>query len=258
MALLSLFLKKMRSFIKLYPDKVIIYLLVSFFHVFFISYSLLHKPVIKLKPTKKLSIKTYQLDEPAKNLATQYIKANSLTETPKKIIPAAKNKSQPLAKKNQKSAKKQSPSHSYPSKKPSQTQKLLQEMQESIAKIEANKDNRELAKQISIPKPIGELKSSHYFISSDDEKQKSFEYHEVLTKALKDKLSLPAYGKVKIRLTLEAGGDVIRLETIYSDSEINRLYLEKNLPKIAFPKFSGDLSAASQYCFSLIFCSDDF
>ncbi len=259
---LTLFRKIYQRFLqykKRYPLKLYIFSFIAIAHIFLLTFGLIYKPSITIKPVKKLAIKTYVLDAPKQIIAknTQSVpkptKAKiTHTKPAKKIV----KKTKPVKSKS-KPAKKYVSTKSRVKKTTSQTQKLLKDMQESIAKIETNRDNCQLTKKVSVPKPIGELKTTSYKISSDDEKQTAFEYQDILTKVLKDHLSLPAYGKVKVKLTVESDGNISRLETVYSDSEVNRLYLEKNLIAVDLPKFVGDLAGAKSYCFSLIFCSDE-
>ncbi len=243
--------KSFKIYSKKYPIKTLVFSLIGFFHVFFILFGAFAKPNIKISKQKKLAIKTYQLEKETKVVSStisQSKKVSKKAAPRKKIIPVRKKtKKAPRAKVSSQPRK----------KKISQTKKLLQEVQESIAKIETNKDNYLPNKSMSIPKPIGELKTSSFSVSSEETTEKSLEYHQLLTKVLKDHLMLPAYGKVKLKLTVSNSGLIKKLETLYSDSEVNRLYLEKHLPSLDLPEFSNDLSGLSEYCFSLVFCSDE-
>ena len=139
---------------------------------------------------------------------------------------------------------------------PSKTKKLLADLQESIAKIEINRDNSLPAKTIVVPKPISQLKSDTYEIQSDPVEDEGVVYRDILIQYLKDSLHLPGYGIVKVKLTLEHVGHVQDIAVVSSDSEVNRLYLEKALQELAFPPFTGELANKNLYTFCLTFCSD--
>lgn len=221
---------------------------------------MVHKPKLPQKNHKKLAINTYILEKPQRTILKQTSSPSKQTKSPsnKKVVHTKKIVKKPTpAKKTQKPAKKHVSTKQHSKQTSSQTQKLLKDMQESIAKIETNRDNCQLTKKVSVPKPIEELKTASYHIASEEVKEIALDYQDLLTKVLKDELTLPAFGKVKVKITVEADGEISRIETTFSDSEVNRLYLEKNLPNITLPRFIGELAHSKQHCFSLVFCSDE-
>lgn len=204
----------------------------------------LPQEVIKIKPQEKLvqsttqAVKAVATKSPSRETANQPSvkkpKANSVA----KVEPARTK--QPL------------------SKPPEvrKTKKLLTELQESIAKIETNRDNVSPTSMISVPTPIKELKADSYEIQSGALTEESAGYKDVLIQHLKDALNLPGYGTVKIELTLSHEGIMQKLDVVYSDSEVNRLYLENALSQLSFPHFNGELVNKKSYKFCLTFCSD--
>jgi hypothetical protein len=135
---------------------------------------------------------------------------------------------------------------------------VLYELQENLAKIQNTKEIKNSHSEIIIPESIPELKADSYQIISErkDELTEDFFYQDLLLSHLKDHLVLPAYGSVKIELTLSSNGKLESMNIIASDSEINRFYLEKNLNELSFPIFSKELSGKKNHTFYLTFCSD--
>lgn len=239
-------------------------LIVLALHLFLVVYSQIH-PAPKLSPhRKKLLVKTMVLPpDPSKPMLTMQEKSlknvaaavKPLAHAPKKT--AASAKTQKAIVKSPKtvataSAKKLAKATPLPSK----TKQLLNDLQESIAKIETNRDNISPTNAISVPTPIKELKADTYEIRSESVAEEGIVYRDVLIHHLKDILHLPGYGTVKVELTLSHQGLVENLAVVYSDSEVNRLYLERALQELAFPPFVGELCNKKNYTFYLTFCSD--
>jgi outer membrane biosynthesis protein TonB len=254
-----------RAFVKTKPYLTMTLLLVLACHLCGIIYSQTHSSPI-LNPNRKKLIVTTKILPPdqtkpnliakdTKSAFTQGHAGHSHTTPPpvvktiKKTPPTKKKTPPPAPTPSKKLADKIDPNTS-------KTKKLLSELQESIAKIELNRDNSLPAKTIVVPKPIAELKADAYEIQSDAVEEEGVFYRDILIHYLKDALHLPGYGTVKIKLTLEHQGYVDDLTIVSSDSEVNRLYLEKTLQELVFPPFTGDLSSKRSYTFSLTFCSD--
>jgi len=226
-------------------------------HLFFVIHAYV-KPMPTISPQRqKLVVHTKVLpaETPKQKLATQEKIALTTPQVVKKVATAAK----PSTKTSKPLAKTPKAKTSQPVTKPleaSKTKKLLGELQESIAKIETNRDNISVASTISVPTPIKELKADSYEIKADVVAEESVIYRDMLIHHLKDSLHLPGYGTVKIALTLSHEGVVQNMDIIFSDSEINRLYLENALTDLMFPPFSGELANKKNYKFCLTFCSD--
>ena len=256
------FLSYLKGFVKNKPYLTAILFFVCALHLFGIIYSQIH-PSPPLNPNrKKLIVKTMILppDQSKPTLVTKDTKekllqvaASATTATitkTKKTLPVAKKK---ITTTTTAANKKLDTKTTLPDSK---TKKLLSDLQESIAKIEVNRDNSLPAKTIVVPRPISELKADAYEIKSDPMEEEGVFYRDILINYLKDSLHLPGYGTVKIKLTLEHQGNVQNLTIVTSDSEVNRLYLEKTLQELDFPPFIGELSSKKCYTFSLTFCSD--
>lgn len=228
-------------------------------HLFVMIYSQIYSPPPLNPNRQKLIVKTMLLPpDPSKSTLVTKLQSRAVPSA----SPAQKKQSTPLPVKQ--SAAKPTKQASSPSTKkqattpplPSKTKQLLSELQESIAKIETNRDNILPTHEISIPTPISALKADAYEIAAETIEEEGVLYRDMLIHHLKDSLHLPGYGTVKVELTLTHQGSVQHMSIIYSDSEVNRLYLEHSLEELMFPPFIGELANKKTYTFCLTFCSD--
>lgn len=254
---LTYFKAFLKTFIKQKPFLASFILLVFLLHISLFTYSLFLKTTKKFPEPKKLAVKTFVIPEikvAEKSIATTTI------QTPSKVIPKPIPKP---AKKPQASAKKVATTKKTTETKklPDKRKKLIQELHESIAKMETKQTTEQNTTAVIVPKPISELKANHYEIKSETKASEEEEmnislYTNLLVTHLKDTLALPGYGTVKIKLALKNSGEIDSMSVTSSDSEVNRLYLEKHLLDLTFPKFTEELSGKDVYTFSLTFCSN--
>ena len=124
----------------------------------------------------------------------------------------------------------------------------------------SSKLKKALAKASLKPPPTSSLelpgKISTLHVDHADKKEEN-EYLVVLAHALKEALELPEQGAVKIELTLNCLGQVLKLRILSALSESNRLYLERNIPKLSLPPFSEDLKNHRAHTFILTFCNSN-
>lgn len=104
---------------------------------------------------------------------------------------------------------------------------LLHELEESIAKIENKSDKPLLSQKGLAAAPIVLQIDSETSGEKDD-------YISQLTLYLQQALTLPAYGEVKVQLTLQQDGSVVKVVVLKAQNEKNRVYLEKNLKTLKF------------------------
>ena len=127
-------------------------------------------------------------------------------------------------------------------------QELLQELEESIAKIDEKRDKLYRRKKLEAPAAIEVLRID----ALDIERNVSdLSYAETLVTHLKQTLNLPDYGEVKIQLTLGRDGSVEKLVIVKSESDKNKRYLEDHLPRLKFPNLNKDT-----HTFVLTFCNE--
>lgn len=126
---------------------------------------------------------------------------------------------------------------------------LLAKAQENIAKIQSTRLNpMKNTANLEIPKP----KSFEKELAGDsDLNDREIGYRDELAGRLKLMLRLPEFGEVKIKLTLEKTGRVVKVMVIAAESDLNRKYVEKELPTVTLPPFGNNFSGMSEYTFSI-------
>ena len=214
-------------------------LIVLLFHLLFIfSFYSTPQPKVILR-NKKLLVKTHHLPQ------DYTLKTSGFAQVKKKARPQDNlPKSKPTKKTTQ---------TSKPQKK--ETKQILKDLQESLAKIETSKEITRKPSSMHVPQPIKELKADHYQINYE-ENQPSHAYSDLLISFLKGTLQLPAFGSVKLALSLYKNGKIKNVNILYSDSEVNRLYLERELEILTYPLFTEDLSSHNMLTFTLTFFSN--
>lgn len=80
---------------------------------------------------------------------------------------------------------------------------------------------------------------------------KEMSYRDELAGRLKLLLRLPEYGEIKINLTLNRSGKVMKLAIASAESAANRKYIEKTLPTLSFPAFGANFESSSEYTFAI-------
>lgn len=126
---------------------------------------------------------------------------------------------------------------------------LLAKAQENIAKIQSTRLNpMKNTANLEIPKPKSfEIESP----GESDLNDREIGYRDELAGRLKLMLRLPEFGEVKIKLTLEKTGRVVKVMVIAAESDLNRKYVEKELPTVSLPPFGNNFSGMSEYTFSI-------
>lgn len=81
-------------------------------------------------------------------------------------------------------------------------------------------------------------------------------YEEILAARLKMLLTLPDYGDVKVKLTLERNGGVVSATVLRSESADNRAYVENILPTLRLPPFGKNFGVEPQHTFQIVLSND--
>lgn len=126
---------------------------------------------------------------------------------------------------------------------------ILKELKDSLKKIE-QATSPEQQNLLTFPKNIQSLQVDQI------EESETSDYFLLLAQSLKEELELPEYGDVKLELTVHNNGRVLKIRVLQTASEINRRYLELNLPKVIFPPFSADFKNEREHTFTLTFCNE--
>lgn len=165
---------------------------------------------------------------------------------PKKTEPA-------IADKQISQDKKPLSSQEIPQKRAKISDSLLQELEESIAKIEQKADKKGGIEKLKPGSPLAlQIDTS----SPDQTHAEEGSYIEMLVEHLHQALQLPDYGEVKIQLSLRQDGSVAKIAVLRAKSQKNKRYLEENLPHLRFPRFEGSLAKTQESSFILTFVNE--
>jgi colicin import membrane protein len=215
------------------------------------------EPVIAEKPAPPLDppLDTHQIPEP--QISAPQKKAVK-KEPPKPAVkkkkpvalPKKQTKKPPTAtqKNSQKTAQKK-----LEEKKAS----MLREALSSLNRVEKHAPSTKTAAvTVSAPK-IGSLSAENMTPSASSAKEaKAPSYHDELVQRLKLALQLPEYGEVKLELTLNRSGKVVKLKCVQAKSRKNANYLEKMIPSVTFPPFGHNFTNEKQHTFRLRLSED--
>ncbi|MBI2742294.1 MAG: flagellar hook-length control protein FliK [Chlamydiales bacterium] len=245
--------------------RAIVYTVLSA-HLFFLFYIHLSFNPENKKSHKPLIVKTITPSAQPKEKSASPTRAVSQTKpkqsappaskpasTPKPAKPPAK-KAPPIADKKLVQAKKKAPVKPVQDeKREKMSQKLLQELEDNLSKLEPTPDKKRAAsKKFDAPSPVAPIGPLSIDASSRDASIDE-SYEASLIGYLKETLNLPEYGEVKIQLTLKQDGSVVNLVVLKTESEKNRKYLEASLPRLRFPQLEG---SRKQETFVFTFCNE--
>ena len=132
-----------------------------------------------------------------------------------------------------------------PKKTPKAPDKVLQEIDEALAKI----DDKVYSKP-HVKLDVPQIKGTAPLPFPDFGEMEGTD-EETLGSFLSSSLNLPEFGEVKIQLTIKKDGTVARLIVLQAESKKNKAYLEKHLPLLRFP-----LILDKEKTFTLTFCNE--
>lgn len=136
------------------------------------------------------------------------------------------------------------PKKQPPIKQVSKQKQLLDEVKRKLSDIQKPTPVLSPPKPLAIPPPLDlPARLPEMLI-----------YQDLLIDILRDSLTLPAYGKVTVKLTLWHSGVVKEIRTVAKESEENEKFLLDTLQTMQFPEFQGDLKTADEQTFLLTFC----
>jgi len=146
------------------------------------------------------------------------------------------------------------PKRAPPPKKepPAVPANLVQQLQESIAKIDQT-DHKESAKP-TLPTPKL-LKEPPKLKIDEENLGQECVFVATLVQCLRSTLDLPEVGEVKVELTLRRDGSFVKVKVLQSESEKNKRFLEQELKTITFPSFTGELNNEKEHAFVITFCN---
>jgi|GEM_PF-3424992 len=131
-----------------------------------------------------------------------------------------------------------------------------------VKKISKKSIQKSINKTLSKKSPPKKSTSTHSLKKSNENKiakndavKSESEYTKYLgkiTALLEQHLTLPESGKVKLVITLEPGGKVVKIRSLISESEANLNYLLKNIKEITFPTYTKK----EDRIFTIVFCDE--
>lgn len=142
---------------------------------------------------------------------------------------------------------------------------LISKAKETLAKMGETRDKIASSPSINLettalPKELGTLQVDALPVDSQggggDWGAKEVSYSGEVASRLKKGLRLPDYGAVKIKLTLDRTGKVIKVETVHSESSKNKTYVESKVPTLLFPPFGQRFKEASENTFVITLQND--
>jgi colicin import membrane protein len=217
-------------------------------------------PVAKPAPAKPVTKTPAPAKQPAKPKATPKPVAKP-KPAPVKASPAPKADNtarEAEAAQKQKELQQQQEKEAAQKQERQRQQKLIAEAQESIAKIGAVRDtvtpgkggSPSLTAVSSIPISL-HIDAMPAVAGAPELSFKEVAYRDELAGRLKLFLKLPEYGDVKVKLTLERSGKVVKVVVDSAESATNKKYIEKTLPTVSFPPFGSNFGSDAQYTFSI-------
>jgi colicin import membrane protein len=146
---------------------------------------------------------------------------------------------------------------SKPAKKPAETAqlydamrkkqlKLLSQAKERIGKIQKAPFTKDAASTIA-PAKIEALQIDQLSIDTPQE----ISYKDELSQRLKSLMKLPEYGEVRLKLTLNRSGKVMKVKILQSDSASNQKHVEEALPSLKMPPFGKNFENQAEYTFTI-------
>jgi hypothetical protein len=131
-----------------------------------------------------------------------------------------------------------------------------------VAKISKKSIQKSIGKTLSKKKPLKKApandllkKGNKTKIAKNDAVKTETEYSRYLGEIillLGEHLTLPESGKVKLVITLEPGGKVVKIRSLLSESQANLDYLLKNIKEITFPTYTKK----EDRVFTIVFCDE--
>lgn len=169
-------------------------------------------------------------------------KATTAKTTPPKPSPS---KPAPTPKK---SPSPPSPTAKTPPLTSPQLAQLNESLRESIKKMESSSATSAAPKTTTPSAPTLHIDRIEEATSSD--------YAQTITHYLHQSLHLPDFGEVKIQLTLQQDGHIVKLVVLEAENERNKKYLEEMLPYLRLPPFVGSMAKQKECTLILTFCNE--
>lgn len=137
-----------------------------------------------------------------------------------------------------------------------QRAKLLKQIEEQMDLIEKHSTSYEEEEELVEEPKEAESVHSQLPQAGLFELAQTDSYNEELVKRLQLLLKLPAYGDVRIKLTLRSDGSVQAVEVLSSESSQNQAYVEQVLPSLKLVGFGSNFAGQQTRSFILTLTND--
>ena len=215
------------------------------------------KEVSKKNTPRAPEIKKKQTEQKPKESAK-----NSVSKTNNKKENTQKDTSALSAEMRQKQAKQNQERQNQARKEQAQKEQLLQDALaylDSSASRKAECSSQGVSSDYKAPSRISSLSSDGIVSITSQEaglQGKERTYYEELVTRLKLHLKMPEYGEVKLKLTLNRQGKVLKVAITSAKSTKNRQAIENFLPTLTFPSFGTNFSGENEHTFLLSLNND--
>jgi len=200
------------------------------------------------QPPKKTSQETVKKEPPPKTTTPPASKTT--TSKPADSSKPAPVKSKPIA--NQKKPamveKGKTKKNTRPPDPPAD--KVWKKIDEALAKIDDKVYSKPQSK-LDIPQVMSSSSSQIPFPDFGEMEDGAGTQEEILDSFLKSSLKLPEPSEVRLLVTVNKDGTVVKLVILESESEKNKTYIQKNLPLLKFP-----LRLDKEKTYNFIFCNE--
>lgn len=232
-------------------------------HIFFVVFLALSlaAPLPKSLPAKPLVVKTISLNPPAPLKTSAPAASSRKKEAPpvkkpaqQQLKPAKEIAPKVIPKPVRKVAPKVPPK-TVKEEKPQRSRESIRKIQESLSKIATK--SVEKTPMVELPNVITSLAVDEQSpVGEVNVLNAEVHYKDELARRMQLYLTLPERGEVTVKLTLNRSGAVIKLVIESSTTDVNRKYVEKTVPILAFPPFGTFFSSQSQYTFTVALRSE--
>jgi len=127
-------------------------------------------------------------------------------------------------------------------------QQAKQEVKQDTILLDRAKEALRSLKQAPTVNPIKTLPHTEFTTTPPSPSN----YEQELAQRLHKLVRLPEYGEVEILLTLNRDGSVDKIEILAAESEMNRQYIQKQLPHLRFLTFGKQFPKEKQHTFMLV------
>lgn len=124
---------------------------------------------------------------------------------------------------------------------------LLQNIEKSLSKMDKQKTQTREKKKPNVPSQAAVKNAQVNHLA---------EYQSVLISYLREVLTLPNIGEIKVKLIVSDAGKIASFEILSSTSEENENYLKNKLPFLSVPCFNVGVVNSKELPFLITFCGE--